>query len=268
MPRIDEAKFVLHGLDVDNRIVRAEVFVRKLRTLLSALNDADKFANGKRGFVYMISGLGTGSAAVTIRQKQKAKERPARSGIAIFEAAASAIYNGDRSVERYPPLLIRKVRNLGQGVAKNFSHGEIAFHDDNVIRIDDYLLRQSDEAYELITHGPDHLKDNYYRGLASGTFDGVLKEIDARGTMLRGKLVLSAGGVELDCVMNKERVPEARDSFDKRVIVEGMAHYDGQNQLPVRVDVRTIRAVDSTGGLVRWQGAFDPPRPDESEEDW
>lgn len=107
--------------------------------------------------------------------------------------------------------------------------------------------------------------DKFYRGVASGGFDGFLKEIDARGTMLRGKLVLSAGGVEIDCVMNKERVPEARESFDKRVVVNGTAHYDGANQLPSRIDVRTILIVRENADLLKWRGAFRPIEADDEE---
>lgn len=268
MPRPDETTFVLHGLDADNRVVRASVFVEKLRLLLSGLAAADKFANGKAGFIFMIGGLSDGSACATIRQKQRTPNRPLHSSIATYESAASAIYNGDRSAERLPAVLVRNVQRLGMGVAKNFSHAELAFPDDNVIRIDDFLLRQSEVIYGALSDAPDRGTDNYYRGLATGTFDGVLKEIDARGTMLRGKLILTAGGIEIDCVMNKDRVPDARENFDNRVIVEGTAHYDGANQLPTRLDVRTIRAVSKTADLLRWKGAFRVPEADESEEDW
>lgn len=95
-----------------------------------------------------------------------------------------------------------------------------------------------------------------YRGIAFGTFDGVLKEINARGTMLRGVLVLTPSGVEIDCVINKDRVPEAKERFDNRVIIKGAAHYDGSNPLPVRLDVHSIREVGDSSNLLRWKGAL------------
>jgi hypothetical protein len=268
MPQHDEATFVLHGLDVDNRNVRADVFARKLRTLLTGLQTADKSANGRISYTYMIGALAIGSASATIRQKQKHRDRPAHSPIAVYESAASAVYNGDPTVERLSPPLVRQIQRLGQGVARSFSHAELAFAEANVIRIDDFLLKQSEQAVRAITGGGERA-ERYFRGLVVGSFDGLLKEIDARGTMLRGKLVLSAGAVEVDCVMNKERVPEARESFDKRVIIEGAAHYDGENQLPARVDVRTIRIVGDQAGLARWRGAFRAPAAeDDAEENW
>jgi hypothetical protein len=266
--RSDETKFVLHGLDLDNRIVRAVVFVQKLRNLLNALQTADKAANGKSTFDYVLSDLRTGSASVTIREKRRMPERPPYSSIAVLENAASAIYNGDRSLERLPPALVQQVKKLSQGVAKRFSHAELAFSDDNIIRIDDFLLKQSAIAYETLTVPELRPKDNFFRGLAVGSFDGVLKEIDARGTMLRGKLVLSAGGVEIDCVMNKDRVPEARESFDKRVIIEGAAHYDGVSQIPIRLDVRSIKIVRTDADLIRWRGVLRIDQTEDVEDDW
>jgi hypothetical protein len=249
--------------------VRAEVFALKLRTLILGLREADKFVNGKPSFIYMIAGLDTAnSAAATIRQKQRAR-RPGHSAITVFENAASAIYNGDQSVTRYPERLISQIKKLGDGALQTFSHGEIAFADDNIIRVDDFLLRQSEAAQEALTAPQVPPGEQYYCGIAIGSFDGELKEIDSRGTVLRGKLILSAGGAEIDCVMNKDRVPEAREAFDNRVIVGGAAHYDGEQQLPTRIDVTAIRIVGERRGLIHWRGAFAPADPqDAEEEDW
>jgi hypothetical protein len=266
MPREDEITLDLHGLDADNRIVRATVFAQKFRQLLTALNIADKLANDKPGFDYVITGLKIGSASVTVREKQRRRERPSFSSIRYFEDAASAVYNGDRALERLPVGLVQSLQKISNGVEKKFSHAEIAFAD-NIIRIDDFLQHQAEVAYELATLPELKRSDEYYRGIANGSFDGVLKEIDARGTMLRGKLVLSSGGIEIDCVMNKERVRQAGDSFDKRVIVEGAAHYDGVNQIPARIDVREIKIIGEAANLLRWRGAFRSPGPEETEDD-
>jgi hypothetical protein len=115
--------------------------------------------------------------------------------------------------------------------------------------------------------GAETMRDRFYRGRAIGSFDGELQEIDNRGMILRGKLILTAGGAEIDCVMNKERVPEAREAFDKRVIIEGNAYYDGQDQLPTRIDVASIKIINGRSDLLRWRGAFTSPNADEQEED-
>jgi hypothetical protein len=268
MPRRDETLFVVHGLDVDAKSVRADVFARKLSTLITGLREADRFANGKIAHSYIITALETGSASVTIREKQRARNRRQHSSIAVYEQVASAIYNADRAVTRFSERLVQRVGQLSAGALETFSHAELAFADDTVIRIDDFLARQSEAATEVLLAGPEGLSDQYYRGRAIGSFDGELQEIDNRGLILRGKLILTAG-VEVDCVMNKERVPEARAAFGKRVIIEGTAHYDGEQQLPTRIDVAAIRAVGDGADLLRWRGAFTSmPDADAEEDEW
>ena len=266
MPQRDEAIFVVHGLDVDAKSVRADVFARKLLTLIAGLREADRFANGKSTHSYMIAALSTGSASVTVRQKQRSRSRPLHSGIAVYEEVASAIYNGDRGVGRFSDKLIQRVGQLSAGALQTFSHAELAFADDNVIRVDDFLARQSELANQTLLAGPEGIHDQYYRGRAVGSFDGELQEIDNRGLILRGKLILTAG-VEIDCVLNKDRVPEAREGFGKRVIVEGTAHYDGNEQLPARVDVLAMQIVGDRPNLLRWRGAFGSSSGADTEED-
>lgn len=268
MPRRDEAAFVVHGLDVDAKSVRADVFARKLLTFIGGLREADRFANGKLAHSYVITALGTGSASVTVREKQRARNRPLHSSISVYEQVASAVYNGDRSITRFSERLVRQVGKLSAGALETFSHAELAFADDNVIRIDDFLARQSEAANQILSAGPEGLPDQYYRGRAIGSFDGELQEIDNRGLMLRGKLILAAG-VEVDCVMNKGRVPEAREAFGKRVVIEGTAHYDGDQQLPTRIDVAAIQIARERPDLLRWRGAFTSvPDADTEEDEW
>lgn len=268
MPQQNEAVFVVHGLDVDGKSVRADVFARKLGALIAGLREADRFANGKVAHSYMISALSTGSASVTVREKQRIRKRPLDSSIAVYEQVASAIYNGDRAVSHYPEKLVHRVGQLSAGALQTFSHAELGFSSDNVIRIDDFLAHQSNAANQLLLAHPEGLPDRYYRGRAIGSFNGELQEIDNRGLMLRGRIILTAG-VEIDCVMNKERVPDAREAFGKRVIVEGTAHYDGEQQLPTRIDVTTITVVDDRAGLLRWRGAFtSSPNAEPEDDEW
>lgn len=266
MPRRDEAIFVVHGLDVDAKNVRADVFARKLMTFIAGLREADRFANAKIAYGYIITALGMGSASVAVREKQRPRQRPVHSAMAMYEQVANAIYNGDCAISQYPGKLVHRVGQLSAGAMEIFSHAELAFSDDKVIRIDDFLARQA-EAAEALINEPGGLPDRYYRGRAIGTFDGELQEIDNRGRTLRGKLILSQG-VEIDCVMNKERVPDARKAFGKRVIIEGVAHYDGEEQLPSRIDVTTIKTPRDRPDLARWRGAFTSPPEEVEDDEW
>ena len=263
MPRSDETIFSIHGLDMDRRVVRADVFAQKLNQLVSALKTADRLANGKSVHDYMLPNLQYGSAIATVRERSRLRER-SQSSIAYFEHAAVAIYNGDRrSVSTLDPEIVKKIVRLSRGVSKRFAHAEIRFADDSVIRIDDYLQHQAEDVLLAEPIG----EPQSYRGVAYGEFEGVLKEIDSRGTMLRGKLVLTPSDTEIDCVMNKDRVPEARDSFDQRVVIKGAANYDGRSALPARLDIREIRTIKQAADLTRWKGAFVFPEANDHEDD-
>ena len=267
MLRHDETTLAIHGLAADERIVRANVFVQKLRDLISALRTADKLANGRPVHDYFLLDIHDGSAVATVRERAR-RRKPSKSPISYFRHITTAVYNGDlRTGPSLDAKLVGSIEKLSRGTNRQFSHAEISFSDDTVIRIDDYLQRQAKDAMRAPQEiSIEQLKS--YRGPAFGTFDGVLKVIDSRGTMLRGKLVLVPSTIEIDCVMNKDRVLTAGDSFDKRVVIKGIARYDGRSSLPARVDVDEIRAVKKEADLTRWKGAFVFPEPDDIEEDW
>ena len=263
MPRCDEITFSIHGLDVDARVVRADVFAQKFSDFLNALKTADKLANGQHTYGYLLPTLREGSAVVTVRERPRTRKF-SQSSIAYFQQAAEAIYNGDRrNIPSLDPEIIRKIGKLSRGASQRFAHAEISFADNQVIRIDDYLQNQAQDA---LLSPSDAAHIDSYRGRVFGSFEGMLKEIDSRGTMLRGKLVLVPSSTEIDCVMNKDQVPDARESFDKRVIIKGIAHYDGRTGLPARFDVQEIYIVRQTGNLTRWRGAFAFPEFDDSED--
>lgn len=262
----NQATLVLHGLDIDNRLVRADVFAQKLTAFLRGLAAADKLANGKRLHQFVITGLAIGSARVNIREKQKTLKRPRSSGVVTYEHALAAIYNGDTHAQELPKSLLDAVASLTHGADADFAHGEVEFASHNVVRIDDYLHRQSQRTRELMRHPVQQLSHRYYRGLARSTFDGVLRVMDSRGKMLRAKLVTTAGGVEIDCVVNKSRVPEIRELLEERVRIEGLAHYDGEQQIPVRVDINNVHIVKQKPDLIRWRGAMLPAAT--AGEDW
>lgn len=244
MARDLETILTIHGLEGDMGLVRADVFSRKLRAFLAGLAEADKLANGKRAHRFMIEGMQKSSAKITVREKQATREPPKASGVAAYERALKAVYNGDRSVDRLPPRLVTSIRALSVGAEKDFAHGEVSFDvPDNVVRIDDFLRRQSERAKEVIAETASAGREPFFQGIAIGSFDGILKVLDSRGQTISTKLITTAGAVEIDCIVNRSQLSEAKDHFEQRVRVEGAAHYDGTSALPVRVDVHSITPV-------------------------
>ena len=178
----------------------------KLNELVGALKSADKIANGRRVHDYLLPVLRIGSAEATVRARPF-KTEPTESPIAYFERATMAVNNGEfRDASSIDNDLIGRIEKLSRGANEQFDHGELSFSGTNIIRIDDYLQRQANDALRTSKHEPV-ARVQSFRGEVFGTFDGVLQEIDSRGTMLRGKLVLVPNAVEIDCVMNKHTRP-------------------------------------------------------------
>ena len=141
----------IHGLDGDNKLVRADVFSRKLQAFLKGLAEADKLANGKRVHRFMIEDMKKGSAQIRVRERQTVRGAPRPSGVETYERALKAVYNADRSTERLPAALVTAIRSLTIGAETDFAHGEVAFDaPDNVVRIDDFLRKQSERASDLV----------------------------------------------------------------------------------------------------------------------
>ena len=270
MPDMGETLLILHGLDTDKSVVRADVFARKLAALINGLRAADKFINGKVSFDYMIEDLSIGSARTRIRERKRTTAK-VDSSVRAYGEVAAAIYNGDIS-KKYPLPLVRHVQKLCAGADKLFSHGEMSFGADNIIRIDDFLVRQSRNAGMAYDASNARPTEKFFHGVSFGSFDGVLEEVDARGseTMIRGKLIPSGGLVEIDCVMNRNKIPDIITKFTKRAYVSGMVHYDDTSPLPVRIDVTDIELLNdgTAADLTRWRGAFSAELADADDEAW
>lgn len=250
-----EVTLTIHGLSMDNGNVRAEVFVEKLRALLSAFRSADKFLNNKKTHDYLIVGLQAASAHATVRERISIRKIVPQSSLHYVGEAAGAIYNGDRNINRFPQQIIKNLSPLVKNVGKTFSHGEVGFQENNIIRIDEFLGGQMEKAVRRINH-EEISSEKYFEGIALETFDGIVKEIDARGTLVRGKLVLTVGAKEIDCIFRKEDINVLRNSFDLRARVESVAHYTGDSPLPVRLDVKRLTVLKPTESLNRWKGAL------------
>lgn len=251
-----EVTLTVHGLAVDNGNVRAEVFLEKLRAILGALKIADRFLNEKKSHDYLIVGLETASAHATLRERVSVRKTIPASTVRCVRDVVESVYNGDRNINRFPVDLVEALRPLVRDVGRTFSHGEVRFSGDNVIRIDDFLALQADKALRR-AKGEGGPPERHFEGIAIETLDGIVKEMDARGTLVRGKLVLTAGGKEIDCVFRHSDIEMLRTSFDRRARVEAVAHYDGVSLLPVRLDVKRITLLQEGGGLDRWRGALD-----------
>ena len=247
----NELTLTLHGLDHENGQVRADTFSRKMRMILLALEEIDRHANGRKHFNYLISDLSTNCAQVVFCETLTRKSQPKASSINELAEVSIAFYNGSPAVRKYPERLVKRLGAFANGSNKNFSHAEISFGKEDVLRIDDYWEKQAEKYKKGIEKSKT---GQNYQGTAIGTFDGVLKQVDSRGAVVRGKLLLSGSRAEIDCVMSRNDIPQIRDCWEKRARVTGVAHYSSESQIPNRLDVREISISPKKADIRKWRG--------------
>ncbi|MEO5372710.1 MAG: hypothetical protein H7840_00365 [Alphaproteobacteria bacterium] len=267
----DQITLKIHGLEVDNDFVLADVFAKKLGALVNALKRVDRLEHdNKIRHRYIIADLRFGSACATVREKAVSLRNPPKaSSVKGLLSLVSSIHDGDTSrAATYPKPLLNDIRIITYGSEKMFSHAEIHFWQGRAFRIDKFLEERVREVTEVANDDNILASPGYFLGTAYGTFDGMLVVLDARGTVLRGKLILDVGRIELDCVMSMDEIPNVREYFKKHVSVEAVAHYDGHQQLPIRLEIRNVRELAEAADLTRWRGAIEPRAHDDFDDEW
>jgi hypothetical protein len=241
--------------------VPASVFAQKLGALVRALRAADAAVNGRATHDYVIIDLKMGSALVELREQEILVPHliPGTSGVSAFEDCINAIQMG--SVERAQIFgrCPNYVSQLANGSGNRFGYAELWVDKEQPLRVDAFLLEQTRKVIE----GPQIIErraapQKWYKGIAHGAFEGVVKEVDLRGALPEVKLVLTAGEKQIDCIFRNVEMDRIREALDRRVRVEGMAYYDGNSGLPRRLEVGIINIINEPGNFRRWKGTFEP----------
>lgn len=253
-----EITFTLHGLDEYNQDVDGEVFAKKFSAFVRGLGKADKAANGVRRHRFLLTDLKKNTATASLREQQTVKGPYPDSSIEYYGAGLEAIYSNSPRARALPAALVRDIAALNTGVGHTFAFGEVKTNRNLVIRIDDYLAKRARGVLAEIGAG-ERQPTALFSGIAFGSYDGVLKAVDLRGDVQKAALVLTAGGREIECIVNTVAVARLGEALDRRVVVSGRAHYDGVSQLPVRLDIQDLKLVKARreADLARWRGSFD-----------
>jgi hypothetical protein len=249
----DEVRLKLFGLAVHNGLVLADVFASKLKTLIDTLKKADRLANRRKSYDYLIVDLKANSAEAAIRESPSIVATDRSSGVNYVHDAMGAVYSGATALRALPLDLIEDLADLPKGTGQSFAHGEITFSRGAPIRIDGFFAAQAQRALEPITQ--DAL-ETPFNGASLSSFDGVVKELSHLGRIVEGILTLTAGGKRISCTFDSADFPNLRDSFDRRARVEGMAYYTGESALPERLEVKRITLLKEKPDLLRWKGAL------------
>src|SRR5215469_16349647 len=240
--------------DYDLGPIPAELFKKTFDAFLTALLVTDRELQPKaRSSDFLISHLALNPYEFGLLEKRKAFGLTTPSAIEFFRRCAEGIYRSNyQTVVRHPRLtraFIRIVKALDPSfhVLAQFSETELP--------IDDFFGRQVDRVG--MKEDPGSQADNWFLGSAMMSFEGRLDEIDYRGAVWTGDLMLPAGTTHIECVFDKTQGEDALNPFgNKNVCVTGRAIYTGDSQLPERIEVLTIEershvsaAIDIRGSL-------------------
>ena len=263
MAKNEEIELKLFGLSsAGTEDVRADVFAKKLSGLIKALKAADRQCHGNKTYEYYIRDLKYGSAYAAIAERPySTKKIPQVSSVRAVQSVAASVRDGQGIPKETDPTIASVLAMLGNGADKAFSHGEIGIkgQTDTVVRIDKFFDKRADRAF-VEFKSPDNVV-NLFEGVAFGTFDGELKEVDLRGTVASAKLILNVGNKELDCTCNSVTVENLREALDQRVTVSALAHYNGRDRLPEQIEIKRIDPLGEAGSLAKWRGEFELPYP-------
>lgn len=251
-PGKNDLSFTIYGLDHHGDEVDAGVFADKLKKLIAGLKKIDGFYNTKGQHKFMIHDLVFASATVLLREKI-VKDKPVRKSpthrFAEIGAAASAgqPFSVDNAADE---CALEVYKSLSNGAGKSFSYGVVSAESTPSVRIDSLLESRVDRIISDALDAANSAPLRFFKGTALETYDGVVKLVDIRGLFPEAKLILSAGGKEVSCVIPADRVELLRASLGHRALVTGRAQHDGWSMIPERIDVTSIKPIDDSSASV------------------
>jgi len=260
-----DLRFTLYGLDHHGGSeVDASVFADKLKKLVSGLKRLDRDYNISGQHMFMINDLEFASATVVLREKvmktRTVRKSPTRRFAEIGAAASSsAQFTIENAADEYA---LGIYKSLSTGAGKSFSYGVVSATESPPVRLDSLLKSRVESIISSALDAASEAPPKYFRGVALETYDGILKVVDIRGLFPEAKLVLSAGGKEISCVVAASDVEMLRNAFGRRALVTGQAQHDGHSMLPSRIDVSRIKVIQDSANILEFRGSLHNADPD------
>jgi hypothetical protein len=255
--RSNEIRVVIRPVearDYDLGPIPAELFKKTYDAFLTALQVTDRELQPKaRSSEFFISQLALNPYEFGILEKRRSYGQSSPSAIEYFRRCAEGIYRSDYQTVVRHPRLTRAFIRIVKALDPDFH--VLAQFVDTELPVDDFFGRQVDRVGAK--EDPGLQTDNWFLGSAMMSFEGRLDEIDYRGAVWTGDLMLPAGTTHIECVFDKSQGEDALNPFgNKNVCVTGRAIYTGDSQLPERIEVLSIEerahvnaAIDIRGSL-------------------
>lgn len=250
-----QIKLRVIGLPAMNDRVLAKVFARKLTSLIKAVEAADKAANGRARYDYVIVDLKPTSASVTVEEQRTVQEIP-ESSVAVLGDCVNAVNDGRFNAARAFPGCVTHLHQLAKDVGEKFSRAELTINGFQPVIVDRIFLDHA--AIASRPAASESAAPEWFKGTAIGDFEGKILEIDLRGNVPTGILRLTAGGREIPCEFPSLDGDKITQFMEQRVRVVGDALYDGRSGFPVRLRIRDEpRILKPNADIFRWKGAFE-----------
>jgi hypothetical protein len=236
--------------------ISALAFKKIFDAFLAVLIAADREVHPKSASSeFFLSHLAVGSYEFGIMEKRRSLDRGGESAIELFKRCSGRVYRSDYQVLLRYPRLMRAFHRIVK--ALDPAYVVLVQHDGAQLPMDGFFCRQVDRVGD--TPNSEFRADSWFAGTAVTTFEGRLQEIDYRDLVWRGRLALSGGDVQIECVFDKSRGEDALNPFgNKRVCVTGRAIYTGDSQLPERLEVIEIDELHRVAQAIDIQGSLAP----------
>ncbi len=243
--RPDEIRVVIRpssALGDVARPIHASVFKGIFNAFFSAVKAADKEINEKNSrSEFFISHLKMGSNEFGLMEQPRSQAESISPAIDLFKRCSQDVYHSELgSAMRYPKLA-KEIVKLGDKIDVNYS--VVAHFVDIELPIDNFFCRQTARLKQAMTFSEAPVIG--FSGTAITAFDGRLGEIDYRGAVWIGHLMLPGSGAQIECIFDKSKGEDAFNPFgNKRVSITGRAIYTGDSKLPERIEVIAIEEIE------------------------
>ena len=245
---------LVEARDYDVGPIPAQLFKKTFDGFFTALETTDRELQPKtRSSEFVVSHLALNSCEFGIAEKRRSLGQNTPSAVEFFRRCAEGIYRSDyQTVVRHPRLTRAFVR-IVKALDPRFHI--LARFNDTELPIDDFFARQVDRV-GLRNEGSQ--ADNWFLGSAMMSFEGRLDQIDYRGAVWTGDLMLPSGTTHIECVFDKSQGEDALNPFgNKNVCITGRAIYTGDSQLPERIEVLDIEERAHVSTPIDIRGSLD-----------
>lgn len=245
----------------------AAVYKKVFDAVLAALSAADRELHAKKvSSAFLIAHLSVDPCAFGLVEKVRAPGPCATPSIDLFRRCACRVYRSDYQILLQHRRLMRGFQRIAAALDPAYAVS-VRFHDSE-LPLDEFFRRQVDRVGLANETWP--MADMWFAGAGISAFDGRLAAIDYRGAAWTGRLTLSGGETQIECVFDKGMGEDALNPFgNKEVSVTGRAIFTGDSLLPERIEIMTIeerpraaaavdvRAALTSTGIGTWEDGLD-----------